>query len=519
MIRRHLSPLIGVAVLAAAGAASWLLRADQGIPETFIPVPRPPHITPDYAGVVLPPNIAPVNFSILEPGIAYRVRLHADQGRPVDIASTTPAITVPPHAWRDLLQRNRGGRLVVDVYVEQPAGQWCRFGAIENNVAREAIDSHLVYRLLGAIYVNWGELGIYQRSLETYDEQPILCNTSFQGGCVNCHAFTGGQPHNFSLQVRPPSSKPFAGGMISVRGGQATRIAGARHDPPALPTYTAWHPRAPVAVVSLTRSEQFMHGAGQEVREVYDRYSDLALVNAETGQMSVPPMIADPGRIETFPTWSADGTHLYFCSAPSRAFDPDVPAFVGSETVRYDLVRVPYDITTGNCGAVEPVLTAEQTGRSISEPRVSPDGQFLLCCMTNHGAFPVLQADCDLYLLDLRPGRAFAFRPLDGANSSQSDSWHSWCSNSRWIVFSSKRDNGLLARPYFCYIDEEGRNYKPFVLPQRNPSFYERFLKTYNVPELTQGAVRVPRRALVDAIVAAPHAAATQRHQEASAPN
>jgi len=73
-------------------------------------------------------------------------------------------------------------------------------------------------------------------------------------------------------------------------------------------------------------------------------------------------------------------------------------------------------------------------------------------------------------------------------NSAQSDSWHCWSSNSRWIVFSSKRDNGWLARPYFSYIDANGREHKPFVLPQKDPAFYDTWLKTYNVPELVSGA-------------------------------
>jgi hypothetical protein len=67
-------------------------------------------------------------------------------------------------------------------------------------------------------------------------------------------------------------------------------------------------------------------------------------------------------------------------------------------------------------------------------------------------------------------------------------------------VFSSKRDNGLLARPYFSYIDAEGHDHKPFVLPQKNPAFYLTWLKTYNVPELITGAVTVPQEELARVI-------------------
>ena len=172
--------LAGVGAVLAAGAASWLLW-DRSIPDTWVAVQRAPRIQPDYADTVIPPNIAPLNFAIQEPGVAYRVRLHAANGENIDIASTSPSIVIPRRAWRALLEQNRGGRLGIDVYVQQSGGPWSRFAPIENDIAQENIDSHLAYRLLGAVFVNWGHLGIYQRDLETYDEQPICAQRVFRG--------------------------------------------------------------------------------------------------------------------------------------------------------------------------------------------------------------------------------------------------------------------------------------------------------------------------------------------------
>ena len=75
-------------------------------------------------------------------------------------------------------------------------------------------------------------------------------------------------------------------------------------------------------------------------------------------------------------------------------------------------------------------------------------------------------------------------------NSNQSESYHSWAGNSRWIVFSSKRMDGLLARPHFSYIDDDGKAHKPFLLPQKDPEFYTTFFKTYNRPELITDPVK-----------------------------
>jgi hypothetical protein len=52
------------------------------------------------------------------------------------------------------------------------------------------------------------------------------------------------------------------------------------------------------------------------------------------------------------------------------------------------------------------------------------------------------------------------------------------------MVLSSRRDDGLFTRPYFCHVDAKGNVSKAFMLPQQNPRrFYrERFL-SFNVPD------------------------------------
>ena len=111
--------------------------------------------------------------------------------------------------------------------------------------------------------------------------------------------------------------------------------------------------------------------------------------------------------------------------------------------------------------------------------------------------FPYLQPDSDLYVMDLATRK---LRRLE-INSDQADTWHSWSSNSRWVVFSSKRIDGLLARPYFSYVDQQGEFHKPFVLPQEDPSFYGFCLNTFNVPELMRGPVTVKERDLARAVI------------------
>ena len=76
-------------------------------------------------------------------------------------------------------------------------------------------------------------------------------------------------------------------------------------------------------------------------------------------------------------------------------------------------------------------------------------------------------------------------------NSEDTDSYHSWSSNSRWIAFSSRRLDGLYTRIYIGYMSESGELEKAFLLPQQDVDYYKRFMKSYNIPEFTTHKVNV----------------------------
>ena len=84
-------------------------------------------------------------------------------------------------------------------------------------------------------------------------------------------------------------------------------------------------------------------------------------------------------------------------------------------------------------------------------------------------------------MLDLSTGES---KSMSEANSKDTESFHNWSTNSRWIVFSSRRDDGLFTRPYFCHVDDKGAVSKAFMLPQRNPRrFYRERFFSFNVPD------------------------------------
>ena len=103
----------------------------------------------------------------------------------------------------------------------------------------------------------------------------------------------------------------------------------------------------------------------------------------------------------------------------------------------------------------------------------------------------------DLNLLNLETGE---FQKME-INSPQTDSYHCFSSTGHWFVFSSKRLDGLSTRPFFSYLDETGKASKPFVLPQKDPGFYNSFIKNYNIPELITTEVNVSALSMCDKIL------------------
>ena len=132
---------------------------------------------------------------------------------------------------------------------------------------------------------------------------------------------------------------------------------------------------------------------------------------------------------------------------------------------------------------------------SATLPRISPDGRYLMFAMGAYGCFHIWHKDADLWLMDLTTGET---RNMEEINSKDTESYHSWSSNGRWVVFSSRRDDGGFTRPFIAHVDKNGKGSKPFELPQEDPDYHRQFVKSYNIPEFMRGPVSYSPQSFAD---------------------
>lgn len=242
---------------------------------------------------------------------------------------------------------------------------------------------------------------------------------------------------------------------------------------------------------SVNNTRQFFHPVDKNRVEVYDDASDVIVYDTEKHEALTTNAIFSKQRFETFPTFSADGKTLYYCSAEAKTMPESF------KEVKYSLCAISFDPESRTFGnVVDTLFSATKENKSVSFPRVSPDGKFLMFTVSSYGNFSIWHKDADLYVYDMQKE---IYHGLNNANSDDVESYHSWSSNGRWFVFSSRRIDGLYTSPYFAHIAEDGTVSKPFLLPQAESSFYEDFMQSYNIPEFVSGKIEISPRSLVNA--------------------
>jgi hypothetical protein len=436
-----------------------------------------PPIFPDYTEITVPAILAPLRFRVTVPGEKHRVVFRAGQEQRV--VKGSKEVRIPRRDWRKLMQT---GAPAVEVHVAvKQAGSWIAYKPFHIYLSGVPIDRYLTYRRISPGYSVYGAMGIYQRDLYTYKEWPVIENSFSEGSCVNCHSYAAGDPENMMFHIRGKQ-----GGTVIIADGVTGFVDLKTPQSLSAGVYPCWHPSGDYIAYSVNITRQLFHSRPDKVLDVYDLASDLVIYDVKKECLIVPPQLQDSTLFETFPAFSADGKTLYFCGAVSGGEGSD------PLEIRYSLYKTTFNPDDGSVGDVI-TKVLEMDGKSIAFPRPSPDGKYLMFTLASYGTFPIWHPEADLFMMDLESGQV---RNTEALNSSDTDSYHSWSSNSRWIVFSSRRTDGLHTRPYIALLKEDGTFTKPFLLPQSSVGYYDDLLQSFNIPEFSKGPVHFSPREL-----------------------
>ena len=430
-----------------------------------------PKIYPDYVDVTIPVNIAPLNFCMVDEKALLIDAVVADnQGNSLH-SQGEESLDFDIEEWHQILGNNRGKKLTVTVSAKYEDG-WHTYCPFYISVSNDSIDYGICYRLIEPGYEVWSKMGIYERDLTSFDERALIENTQFEG-CVNCHSFNRGNSADMSIHVRGSHGAT----LLRNNGGDFTAYNTKTDETLGFCVYPYWHPSGRYIAYSTNATSQLFHVSDPNRVEVVDTASDIQVYDVEKNELLLTPLLRQDSVYETYPVFSADGHSLYFCAA--RAIPENS---LNLDSLHYNLCRIDFDPSTGSFGnRIDTILCAEAQHKSISFPRPSYDGRYLCYTLSDYGQFSIWHHEADLYLLNLSTGESIA---MTGANSDDTESFHNWSTNSRWLVFSSRRDDGLYTRPYFCHVDANGTVSKAFMLPQHNPRrFYRERFFSFNVPD------------------------------------
>ena len=470
------------------------VACSQQLPTDFTQSDKMPHIYPDYLEVTVPVNIAPLTFEMYDPSEEMAVRYsfgdeeiicRGDKSQP-DIDD-----------WKQLTAAAKGKAIQVETYACND-GQWTRFKPFNIYVSPDSIDPYISYRLIHPSYNLYEELTISQRSLENFDESVIydnmLCTDGPDGQCINCHNYQQYNPDRMQFHARHNM-----GGTVIAYDGKTRKINMRNDSILSAGVYPAWHPTLPLIVYSTNTTRQIFHLTHPNKIEVYDTESDLIAYDVEKNE--VTNIENDPDEFECYPFWAPDGKMVYYCSAhfeyPDTTQSKRFEVVKNAYSIRYNLYRKRFNPETMEFGPRELVFDADSLKMSATLPRISPEGRFLLFTMAKYGVFHIWHHDADLWMIDLKAKKA---RPASELNSRDTESYHSWSSNGRWVVFSSRRNDGDYTRPFIAHIDKNGQGSRPFELPCADPDYHRQFMKCYNIPEFMRGPVTIKPQDFADVL-------------------
>jgi hypothetical protein len=458
-----------------------LIACNPDLPKNAIVSDTAITIFPDYTDLVIPPNIAPLNFKT-EGTDKICVRYYSD------VSDWTvygkDKINLPDRKWKKLLSDNSGKKITVEIYTKKGT-QWIKHKPFFYEVAADSIDKYLAYRLIAPGFAKWDFMGLYQRNLESFKEETILNNDYTKKSCMNCHTFRTNNPDEMVFHIRQ-----YYGATYLLQNEKYSKLNTKTDYTLSNCVYPYWHPSGKYIAFSTNKTSQMLHALPNLGVEVYDDESDIVVSDIQKNELFSDTAIHKNNILDTYPAFSPDGKTLYFCRYEKQ------DSLLIYNRIKYSLCAIGFDEQTATFGnKIDTLISSTAINKSVTFAHPSLDGKYIILALSDYGCFPSWNKESDLYLFDLN---TMELKRPETINSEFSEGFTTWSSNSKWLVFSSRRGEQLYNRPYFSHIDDNGKFSKPFVLPQEDPDFYTFSLYAYNKPELVKNKIKANPKTLLE---------------------
>lgn len=217
-------------------AAALLLAACQPSVQNPQMVSRQPSIYPDYIGVTIPVDVAPLNFNIKGDTVdVVDVVAKGSKGGEIHVSGEWADFDVDE--WHQLTEQNMGGSISFTVCT-QKNGEWKQYKDFQMKVSPYRLDDYgLTYRRIAPGYEVGGDIGIYQRDIHTFEETAIMTETALPSRCFNCHTANATDPKQLTAQMRGDG-----GGTLVMKDGKQQWIDTKTDSTKAAGSYAYWHP-------------------------------------------------------------------------------------------------------------------------------------------------------------------------------------------------------------------------------------------------------------------------------------
>ncbi len=422
-----------------------------------------------YEGAIFPRNIAPPKFrwsdglsnswlvSLKVPGWSepLRVVTGRSEWRPDD--ATWEAIKSDAEGGEVSLEvrgcRVADGARAGDVYMD----------AVSFKVSKIPMDPIIVYRMVTPLFHGLKTPDIEYRDVSNFDTKLFLPGKGLY--CTNCHSFPVNpetKPEDQKLAIAVRKQLDYKNSLRILGLYDFESKTGKTLDINSF--FMSWDPDGKKVAVTGGSKVRVRPLITLETQEFYVQGADILIVDSETFDVRPLPGADRRELMETMPTWSPDGKHITFARSTEMGKQ--------FEERRFDLCRIDYNGGRGETAL--PIPGASANGASNYAPRYSPDGKWIVFNKADWSSLVAPTSDLWIMPADWSEKP----RELDCNVPQAMDSHHSWSSEGRWMLFASKRDDGIFARIYITHIDEAGRASPPVELPTLGKTMH-----CYNVPE------------------------------------